>query len=397
MAYDFITPNGVIVPDTADTLAEVEAEWKTALGRQDLVTTPDTPQGVLITQEVIARQAAARNNADLANQINPNLAGGVFLDALCALMGLERRGETRTIVYGAALAGIPGTVILAGSRARTAAGDIFYLRHDAVLDANGAAISDFEAAKGGAVPCGAQALNEIVDAILGWETIINPAAGQPGRERETDTQLFTRRKLTLARQGISTVEAQISGLYDLPGVRSLAFRENTESETRVIDGVTLKPHSVWACVDGGEDAGIAQSLLRNKTDGAGLNGAVSVQTLEPYSGQTYAVLFDRPVLKPVMARVTVAAARYAGNAQYAVRDAILRYANGEIKGERSFVVGEDISPFELSWAVNYFYPEIFVRLVELAFLGNPYGTAELPVEVYEMATITPNQIEVVEA
>ena len=82
--YQYIDTTGVIVPDTATIQSEVEGEYKAVFG-QDLVVTPNTPQGVLITAEVAARSNVVRNNAALANQINPNLAGGVFLDAIWAV------------------------------------------------------------------------------------------------------------------------------------------------------------------------------------------------------------------------------------------------------------------------------------------------------------------------
>ena len=84
--YEYLTESGVIVPDTADTRNEVVSEWRNALG-QDLITDDETPQGLLINAETIARQEVARNNANIANQINPDLAEGVFLDAIWALTG----------------------------------------------------------------------------------------------------------------------------------------------------------------------------------------------------------------------------------------------------------------------------------------------------------------------
>ncbi|MDR1349691.1 MAG: baseplate J/gp47 family protein [Zoogloeaceae bacterium] len=305
MAYDFIVRTGVIVPDTADARAAVEQEFRDAFGRQDLITTPDTPQGVLITQEVIARQNVARNNADLANQINPNLATGLFLDALCALTGLTRKKATRTRARAVALTGVPNTILPQGARARTEAGDIFVLTTAVALDTNGNGEGDFEAEQFGAVGCPANTLNAIIDVVLGWETVNNPNAGTLGEEEQTDASLAALRNRTLARQGISTVEAQISGLYEIPGVKSLAYRENIFSTTETIDGIEMLPHSVWACVDGGADATIAASLLNNKTDGAAWNGAVEVEIIEPWSGQAYTVRFDRPTEVPILARVTV--------------------------------------------------------------------------------------------
>jgi hypothetical protein len=125
-AYSYLTTTGTIIPDTADLKAEVQAEFRAALG-SDLSIEDETPQGVLIVGEVQSRSAAAANNAALANQINPDVSGGVFLDALSALSGLQRAAATVTVVSGVELTGVPGTVIPTGTRARTSAGDVFAL------------------------------------------------------------------------------------------------------------------------------------------------------------------------------------------------------------------------------------------------------------------------------
>jgi hypothetical protein len=393
MSYEYITRTGVIVPDTSDTLAQVSQEWKDSLGRQDLVTTPDTPQGVMITQETISRQSVAENNAQLANQINPNESSGVFLDAICAFTGLERRKASRTLVRSVTLTGIPETLIPSGTRAKTNAEDIFYLEHGVILDSTGTASGDFLSVETGPVPCPAGELINIVDSILGFETVNNTASGVLGEAEESDDQLFMRRNVTLARQGISTVEAQISGLYDLPGVRSLQYRENVTSDTQEIDGITMLPHSVWACVDGGTDTDIAKSLLNNKTDGAGWNGAVEVDVIQEHSGQTYAVLFDRPTEKPLIARITVRH-ETSIDPQESVRDAIVEYANGQMPKERGLMVGVNVSPFEFSGAINHYYPVLHVSKVEIAFVGDDYQTDELPIALNEKATITGSSITV---
>ena len=113
--YDYITVTGVIVPDTSVIMQDVIDEFLQTFG-QDLVTTPNTPQGVLIVSETAARSAVADNNAALANQINPNVAGGVFLDAILALTGAERSPATPSTVT-ADLTGIAGTIIPQGSQA----------------------------------------------------------------------------------------------------------------------------------------------------------------------------------------------------------------------------------------------------------------------------------------
>ena len=393
--YQFITPTGTVVPDTALLLSEVEQEFKNAFGA-DLVVTPDTPQGVLIAGETSARAAVAENNAQLANQINPNLAGGVFLDAICALLGLGRATATRTLVRDVTLAGQPSTLIPAGTRAATAAGDLFETVGGTVLDSLGAGTINFQSVEYGPVPCGAGDLTVVVDAVLGWETVTNASAGVPGTAEQSDESLRDLRRRTLARQGISVNEAITSDVQAVDGVKSMQYRENIAPTTQVIDGISLVAHSIWACVDGGSDEDIARALLDNKTCGAAWNGAVSVAVTDEFTGQDYTVLFDRPTDIPMLIRVTVRQANFLGNVTTSVRDAVLAYARGEIPGERGFVVGASVSPFEIAGGVSYFAPGLFVTLVEVATVaGVVYQSTEYALALDEVASTAEGYITVV--
>lgn len=392
--YQYLDDTGVIIPDTSDIKTTVQNEWKDAIG-QDLVLDDDTPQGQLIDGEVLARSSVIRNNAQLANQINPNLAGGVYLDAICSWLGIVREGATRTLIPGCLLAGRPTTFIPAGSRARTKNGDIAMTVGDVELDANGQGTIDFVCEQTGPISVPAHFLERIVDTVLGWETVDNPTDGTPGRNQQSDSSLRQVRALRLARNAISTMEAQISGLYGVPGVQSLQFRENISHQFQTIDGIYMKPHSVWACVFGGSDQDIAMTLLREKTDGAGWNGAVSVTVIEPNAEIPYTVQFDRPALVDVAIRVTVNRGQSTADPTTAVQNAIVKYANGQIEGERGFVVGVDISPFELSGAINIEQPGIFVRKVEIGRAGGPLAAELLPIATNEKGQTSVANISVV--
>lgn len=394
--YKYVAETGVIVPDTSGLLADVQDEWKTALGA-DLQVTSDTPQGVMIVAETTARADVLRINAATVNQINPNLAGGVFLDAICALLGLERAIATRTLVRNVQLNGQPSTIVPAGVRARTDEGGLFESVGGVVLNSTGVGLVDFRSVEYGPIQCAAGSLSHVVTSVLGWETVTNSNEGIPGTAEQSDEALRDLRRRTLARQGISTVEAQVSDLYALPGVRSLQFRENIAATTQVIDGITMVAHSVWACVDGGTDADIARSLLTNKTDGAAWNGAVVVSVLEPYSGQNYTVKFDRPDEVPILIRVTVRQGTALVDPQDAVRDAVMAYVNGEIPGERGFVVGGAASPFEIAGGVSHFIPGLFIAKVEIAPASSGlFQTTELQLPLDTVATTQASSITVVE-
>lgn len=396
-AYQYIDSTGAILADTSDIQITVEGEYQTAFGA-DLPVTPDTPQGMLITGEVVSRSAVINNNAAVANQINPNIAGGVFLDAICAFLGLYRQAATFTLVQAVALTGIPNTLIPAGSRAVDGSQNVYASVGAIVLSSTGTGTVDFQCVVSGPIPCPATTLNLPFDTILGWETVSNPSDGILGELEQSDASLRQLRRVALALYGKSSAEAQISTLNAIPGVLSCSFRENVANTTQVIDGITLVAHSVWACVDGGTDLQIASALLENKTDGAGWNGAHSVSVVEPASGQSYTVLFDRTAIVPIIARVTVRQGQSTVDPQTAVRQAVVDYANGLIENERGFVTGATASPFEIAAAVNVECPGIFVAKVELATVAagaGAYQTTEIPIAINQKASIQASAIVVV--
>lgn len=394
--YNYIDTTGVIVPDTSDTQAQVEQEFRDAFG-QDL-NVKQGPQQVLIAAEVSARQAVARNNAALANQLNPALAGGVFLDAIWALTGGGRIAATASVVAAVALTGVPGTLIPGGSVAATAAGDRFVSAGDVTLGDDGAASVDFIAEEVGPVPCAIGALSAVVSAVLGWETVTNADAATLGQDEESDAASRLRRRDTLALQGVALPEAIISELRNSDGVRSLQFRENTADTPDTIDGIDIDAHSFWVCVDGGTDDDVAAAILAAKSGGAGMTGATVVDVTEPASGQVYPVKFDRPAAVPVLARVTVRNVSAIGDPTTLVKGALVAYAGGTVPGEAGLTVGRAVSPFELAGAVNIQAVGLYVQKLEVAYAaGGVYQTTELAIAINEIATLDAASITVITA
>lgn len=393
--YEYLDATGVIVPDTGTVQATVESEFKAALG-QDLITTANTPQGVLITAETTARSNVLRNNATVANQINPNLSGGVFLDAIWALTGGQRYDATYSVVPGAQLLGLPGTFIQAGAQASLADGTLFASVSDVTLDGGGNGAVDFQAVEPGPTAVNPGALTQIVTAVLGWDQLTNPTAATIGRNDESDLASRQRRKNTLSLQNVALPLAATSALYDIPNVKSLQYRENFTKADATIDGIFLLANSVWACVDGGTDAEVAAALLESKSLGANWNGAVTVNMPHPGTGQTYPVKFDRPTSIALAARVTVRNGNALTDVPQAVRQAILDYAAGLLEGEPGFVVGGSVSSFELAGAVNREAPGVYVQKCEISLASViSWSTAEIAIALNEKATIASGAIEVV--
>lgn len=397
--YQYLEPSGVIVPDTSAILAGVQSEFQAAFGT-DLVVTPDTPQGLLITAETLSRTAVVKNNAALANQINPNIAGGVFLDALLALTGVQRTPQTQTLVANVTVTGVASTIIPQGSQAATAAQDVFITAGAVTIPNSGTTQVNFYSQQYGPIPCAADALNTIVSGVIGWETVDNNPSSTPastttlGQTTQSDQAARAFRQNTLAYNGLSLPEAITSALYATAGVTSLTFQENIAATTQTINGISMVAHSVYACVEGGTDTDVAAVLLENKSSGSAWNGNTSVSVVEPASGQTYTVLFDRPSTVGIVVKV------YTTNGNAAnIQQAILDYAAGLIPNMPGFVVGASVSAFDIAAAILAENPSYYISNVEIgnSASGPPpvYATTPVAIAVNEIAQTQLSYITVI--
>jgi len=392
LAYDYVTTSGIIVPDTSTTLAEVQAEYLQNFGA-DLDLTPSTPQGVMITATTLERDGIARLSADVANQFNPNLSGGVFLDAICALSGLSRVTATRSTVT-VTVVGTSGTIINSGALAETTTGDLFQAVTTTTIPIGGTIDMVFQSVELGAIPAPIGTLTVIVDGILGWTSITNAAAATLGVESQSDLSLGRLRRRTLALQGVQTTEAVISGLYAVSGVQSLQFRENVEATTQTIDTISMVAHSIYVCVNGGLDTDIARSILDHRSAGTNFNGTTTVATTSA-SGQVINVKFSRPSVIGVLIKVTVRLNGASGTVSDTIKNRILDYANGLIEGEDGFAVGVSVSPFDIAGAVMG-VQGVYVVSVEIAPTSTGvYQSTEIAIAINQIASTSLGGIQVV--
>lgn len=400
--YNYITVTGVIVTDTGVINQDVISEFQQAFG-DDLVTTPNTPQGVLITAETAARTAVADNNAALANQINPNVAGGVFLDAIGALTGSFRSPATPSTVT-ATLTGVSGTVIPQGSQAQDSVyGNVFETESEVTIT-GGTATVVMTSVQDGPIVAGAGTLTEIVSDILGWERVTNADAAVLGTITQSDEQFRNERRVTLFAQGASTAGAIISAVYQVPNVMSVFFLENIAPTTQTIESVVMVGHSIYLCVEGGTDLAVATAIQSKKSAGAAYNNGatgdgadatpVSQDVVVPYSGQTITVLFDRPGVIQIGVAISVIVVQPVQDPVTTVQEAILTYANGLLDGFAGLVVGANVSPWEIGGAVTSQYPGIYVQSLQIQNIttSGGYVYTEIAIAPWQIAEIQQSAI-----
>lgn len=390
--YEYVTTTGIIVPNIADLQSEVASEWTGTFGT-GLNTASSTPQGVVIASDVAARQGVVNNNAALANQINPNQAEGVFLDAICALTGLERQANTPSVIT-VALAGVAGSPIASGSTITSVNQDVFSLNTDVTLDGSGNGVGIFTALVAGPVPVPSGSYTPAD--VLGWETAVAASTGTVGTAEQSDEALRTLRAQTLFLQGVSLIGATLSAVNALTGVLSSQGLENVTSSTQTISGVSLVAHSIWICVDGGLQTAIANALLHNKSMGANWNGAVTQGVVDPSSGQTYTVKYDVPTLVPLLVRVTCKQGSFQGNPATAIPIAAAAFANNQVDGITGFVLGQSASPWEMGAGIQAQLPGLYISKIELSLVSSvDYEPAEIAMEIFQKATVIAADVAVV--
>lgn len=162
----------------------------------------------------------------------------------------------------------------------------------------------------------------------------------------------------------------------------------------MIDGVSLRKHSIWVAVEGGTDQEVAQALFETKTVGGGYNGAVEVEVEDVTTGRMYPVQFDRPEEITLLIRVTVR--QSALDVQRLIPNLVMNYVDGEIEGDVSFTTGRDVSPFEIAGAINQQEPTIFIKKVELSVAGSGIWTSDtMEVLPFQIARTQRSSIQVV--
>lgn len=391
MSYNYIVGNGVIVPNTSSIKTAVEAEWRLIAG-EDATIDPSSFEGRLIDANTNRRISVARNNSDLANQLNPNMANGSFVDAHLSLVGGARDGQEQSTVE-ITLTGIVGTNIPAGAFVEDDNQELWFLVSTSQIGVNNTVTASFRSLKYGPIPAGVGEITKIISGVVGWETANNAVAAVEGKLEQSDTSAKRQRRLELGANTRGVAESVIAAVFRLEGVEGIQFRENFEDTAQTIDGILLKPKSSWLCVDGGATSEIAEAYHNNRW-GTDFNGAVEYEYTVPRSGQVVTVKFDRATEKPIKCAIEIRVTN-SQNAIKDVEDAILDYAVGLVEGEPGFSLGLDASPFEVASAVNAQLPNVFVKKCQLALLSDALSTDTISNEIFEKSTITRGDISVV--
>lgn len=299
---------GFTIPDTETVRESVRQSWINAFaapGQPTLNTEPETPAGQLIDSQTAAITEADSELLYIAQQFDPAINSGVFQDAIGRIYYLTRKPAVPSQAV-ITVTGLPGTVIPVTAQIRSTEDQTLWGAAEAVtIPAEGVASVRFVCMTPGAITAAAGTLTRIVTVVAGWDTATNEAAAAVGNLAENRGQFESRRYASVAVNSRSVAASVYGRIMQLSDVIACYVTQNRGNVPKVVDGYTLKPHSVYVAVVGGDDEEIAQALYDTVSAGCDYNGNTAIEITDPNTGAVETVLFQRPDDLPVRIMVTL--------------------------------------------------------------------------------------------
>ena len=360
-----INSNGIITVDFSNIKSKMEQVYKEALG-SDLNVEPSSVAGQMIANDTAIINEIQTDLVALINSFDVYTAEGGALDNAGANYGYYRKQGMATVVI-ATITGSAGTVIPAGSLASDGTNQ-YTLLDNITIPSTGSIEAEFQCLTNGPIPCVAGSLNQIVSVISGWDSVNNIMDGIVGYDVESDN--IFRSRITanwLNIRGKSLLGAIIDNIAQLPNVMSVIGRENPYGSAKVIDGLTLAPHSIWLTVLGGNSVDIAKTLGERKTIGAYTNGNTKINYFDENVNYNYIYKIQRPDAVNIEIQVNYEANNYTPlDIDEQIKNLIINYINNN-----PFMIGQTITGAELAKSLNGFN-QINLLSIKVKSTGDNY-------------------------
>lgn len=301
-------PEGFVAPATAAVLAGVIEDINTAFGG-GLNPALETPQGQLASSEAAVIDEVNATFLYYTTQTDPAFAEGRMQDAIGRIYFIERIPSQSTVVQ-ALCTGLEGVVIPLGAQAVAADGARYQSTVEGVIGVSGEVTIPFAALLPGPVPCPADTLTQIYQAIPGWDSITNPTAGTVGNDTESRAEFEARRAASVALNSVGSLPSVLGAVLSVDGVIDAFATENTSNTQETIGGVLLAPNSLYVAVVGGSADDVARAIWSKKAPGCAYNGNTNVTVYDTSPGYVppypeYSVSFETPDSLPIVFEVNL--------------------------------------------------------------------------------------------
>ena len=329
----FDPATGFYADDTETVRAAVAADWVAAFhkdGQVDLNTDPETPAGQLIDSQTAAITEKDTELLYLCDQFDPTKNEGIFQDAIAKIYFLSRKAATPSTTT-ITVRGLSGTVIPVNAQVMSSADDTIWQNVAAfTIGADGTGSGVFRCTTEGLISAAAGTLTRIMTVVAGWDTATNEHAAVVGTLEENRGQFELRRYASVALNSRGTAASVYARVMQLEDVIGCVVRENKTNQPKVIDGVTLSPHSVYVCVLGGNNGAIATAMYRTVSAGCDTNGTTTYTVEDDTTGIKEPIHFQRPTDADITIRLKFPnAAGFSADDLAAIRQAVFNNFYGE--------------------------------------------------------------------
>ena len=322
-----VTETGISAPSYEEIYEYLKGRMRNIFG-DDINLDADTQDGQMVG--IVAAAISDVNAQAIAvyNAYNPTTAKGVALDSAVKVNGITRQAASHSQV-DLRIVGQAETHIVNGV-ALDEAENKWNLPTDVVVPPAGEITVTAIAAEEGNIRAPAGTVNRIGTPTLGWQTVENILAAEPGAPVQTDLELRVQQSKSTALPSVSLWEGIIGSLLTTAGVRRVSGIKN-DGDTPTTEGVP--GHSIAMIVDGGEVADIAKTIFLKKGEGVGTYGSTSYNYLDTY-GFPNTIKFSRPTVVPAYCKLTISpAADYLSSAEDEIKARIVAYINSSDIGE----------------------------------------------------------------
>lgn len=402
---------GITLPEESDILTGVIEDFQNAFDHklkfyneqgQFLLS---TPQGQLATS--IAAMISDRNRllAYYVNQVDPSYATGRMQDGIGRIYFIERLPAQNTKVVGVC-EGATGTVIPQGTKVQDREGKLYEADQAYTIGDDGTIAVTFVCTQAGPIPCAVHSL-QMYQLIVGWDRVDNPTSGEVGRYVESQAQFEQRRRQSVAKNAMNSVDSIMAALLTLKdGEENIvckdAYVTDNDLDTPIVKhGVTLKAHSLYVCVaalNSEENQQlIGRTIFNKKPPGCDMNGDQKVIIVDDrglYSTPpTYDIFYTYAQNIAIKIQITLARPQFLpSDAVDQIKDAIMAAFNGN-DGSSYPRIGSKILASSFYGPVQKKGP--WVSIINLMIGRDQANSTMVQMNINEMPTLDKNDIEVI--
>jgi hypothetical protein len=242
------TDRGYVAPLESAILTGTQSDINAAFGG-NLNPALNTPQGQIATSEAAIIADKDSQFLALANGVDPAYASGRMQDAIGRIYYITRIPAASTVVTVRCIGGV-GVVIPLNAQVADQAGNVYLCTQSGTIPVGGYIDLSFACVTMGPIACPIGFINTIYQAIPGWDSVTNLAAGVIGRDVENRADFEFKRSNSVAKNAQGSLNSIVGEVFNLPGVLDVYGLENDTSETSgavingTISGTTLTVNSL---------------------------------------------------------------------------------------------------------------------------------------------------------